>query len=918
MSTDTLRFDNKVVIITGAGGGLGKTYALLFASRGAKVVVNDLGGSLAGSGTSNKAADLVVKEIEANGGIAAANYDNIVTNPDGILKTAIDNFGTVHILINNAGILKDSSFAKMSESAFSDVVAVHLEGSFKLTKLCWPYFRNQNYGRIINTASPAGLYGNFGQANYSAAKLGLVGLSETLAKEGFKYNIKCNAIAPIARSRMTENLLPPNILEKLSPNKISPLVAYLGHSSNEITGAIFEVAAGFFGQIRWERSGGVYFKPNDSFTPEAILNKFKDILIFDAGTTQHPKMLNDYNKIYETTSKFEKDNDQGKEKIDLKGKVVIITGAGSGLGKSHALFYAKYGAKVVVNDFRDPESCCNEINARYGNNTAVPAKCDVFSEPETIVDIALNHFGRIDILVNNAGILRDRSFGKMSDKEWSDVLNIHLFGTFKLTKLCWPIFLKQKFGRIINTTSTSGIYGNFGQANYAAAKAAILGLSRTLAIEGAKHNIITNVIAPHAETSMTKTIFEKNELNKFEPTQVSPLLIVLSMDKVPVIGELFEIGAGWIGNTRWQRAKGVICHDQDISIEFVANNIDKITDFTEGTLAIKSIQESSMSILTAVDSNNGGDDNEDDDDEDDDENDEDEDEDEENNPGNDSYHFNHRQVILYNISVGATAKDLQYVYENDAQFKVLPSFGVIPFMNQEDGGLNMPQITKNFNPMALLHGEHYLKLNQFPIPTSGTLITKSFPIAVIDKGKNCVIVAGYETLDQKTQKVLFYNEASYFVRNCSSKTGQTKFFKKREEFASKMFNAPSGTPYFESEYKTSPDQASIYRLNGDFNPLHIDPVFANGAHFQRPILHGLASFGISCKILYEKFGSFNQVKLRFSNIVYPGETLLVKAWRDSADKTLIIWETWSLDRNCRVISNAGLRLLESKQRNPKL
>lgn len=893
-----LRFDDKVVIITGAGGGLGKTYALLFASRGAKVVVNDLGGTLGGSGTSTKAADIVVEEIKAKGGEAVANYDNLVTNAEGILKTAIDKYGSVHILINNAGILKDSSFKNMTEKQFQDVVDVHLSGLYKLTRLCWPYFQKQKYGRIVNTASPAGLFGNFGQANYSAAKLAQVGLAETLAKEGYKYNIKANVIAPLARSRMTEDLLPPDILEKLSPDKIAPLVAYLSHDSVKTTGAIFECAAGFYGQIRWERSGGVYFKPDSSYTPEAIQLKFDDILKFDKDI-QHPMQLNDYNKTYDIATKLPS-NEQGSSKISLKDKVVIITGAGAGLGRSHALFFAKYGAKVVVNDFKDPDSCVEEIKAKGGE--AVGAKFDVYSEAEKIVETALKTFGRVDILINNAGILRDRSFAKMSQQEWDQVLLIHLFATFRLTKLCWPIFLKQKFGRIINTTSTSGIYGNFGQANYAAAKAAILGFSRTLAIEGAKQNIITNIIAPHAETAMTKTIFSEKEMNKFDPSQVSPLLIVLTQDKPPTNGELFEVGGGWIGNTRWQRAKGVVIHDSPPSIESVAENIETICKFGPDSLHPHSTQDSSMAILAAV----GGDDEDDDEDEDD----EDDDEDEESSVAKaESYKFDHRQVILYNLSVGAQAADLKYVYENSNNFEVIPSFGVIPMMVQDDGGYNISAITKNFNPMLLLHGEQYLRIETPDIPTSGELITKSFPVAVMNKGKNCLVIGGFETYEKSTNKLLFYNEMSCFIRNCTSKTGKDEFFKKPATFNSKDFKAPKTEPTFTGEFKTSENQLAIYRLNADFNPLHIDPQFAQGAKFEKPILHGLGSFGISTKLLYERFGKFTEMKLRFTNVVYPGETLVIKAWQK--EKGFIVWEAWVKERNICVISNAGFKLADT-------
>jgi NAD(P)-dependent dehydrogenase (short-subunit alcohol dehydrogenase family) len=241
-----LRFNGRVAIITGAGQGLGRQHALELAARGAKVVVNDLGGALDGSGSSTGPAAAVVEEIKKNGGEAVASTDNVAT-PEGaqaIVQTALDAFGKIDIVVNNAGILRDKSFKNMAPEEFDQVIAVHLRGSFLVTHAAWPHLREQAYGRVIMTSSPAGLFGNFGQANYASAKMGLVGLTKTLAAEGAKYNIKVNAIAPIAWTRMTEEMFPPEYKEKLSAELVTPVVAWLVHESNEGTGETYTVGGG--------------------------------------------------------------------------------------------------------------------------------------------------------------------------------------------------------------------------------------------------------------------------------------------------------------------------------------------------------------------------------------------------------------------------------------------------------------------------------------------------------------------------------------------------------------------------------------------------------------------------------------------------------------------------------------------------
>ena len=244
MPTSKLRFDDRVVIVTGAGNGLGKSHALDFAKRGARVVVNDLGGTTAGGGRDTSVAQSVVDEIKAAGGDAVANGDSV---EDGarIVEAAMDTFGRIDAVINNAGILRDSTFHKMSDEDWKLIQKVHLGGSYAVTRAAWPHMRAAGYGRVIMTASGAGIYGNFGQANYSAAKLGLHGMAQTLAIEGHSKGIQVNTIAPIAASRLTETVMPPAMLEGLKPELVTPLAILLSHEDSEETGQLFEIGGGW-------------------------------------------------------------------------------------------------------------------------------------------------------------------------------------------------------------------------------------------------------------------------------------------------------------------------------------------------------------------------------------------------------------------------------------------------------------------------------------------------------------------------------------------------------------------------------------------------------------------------------------------------------------------------------------------------
>ncbi|XP_036136814.1 peroxisomal multifunctional enzyme type 2 [Molossus molossus] len=611
--------------------------------------------------------------------------------------------------------------------------------------------------------------------------------------------------------------------------------------------------------------------------------------------------------------------------LRFDGRVVLVTGAGGGLGRTYALAFAERGASVVVNDLGGDfkgvgksslaaDKVVEEIRRKGGKAVA---NYDSVEAGEKVVKTALDAFGRIDVVINNAGILRDRSFSRISDEDWDIIHKVHLRGSFQVTRAAWDNMKKQKFGRIIMTSSASGIYGNFGQANYSAAKLGLLGLANSLAIEGNKNNIHCNTIAPIAASRLTQTVLPSDVLEALKPEYVAPLVLWLCHESCEENGGLFEVGAGWIGKLRWERSLGAMVRQKNqlMTPEAVKANWRKICDFENASKPQRFGESisSMMEVLSKIDADGGV-------------------------STNHTSHtasseatsgfagavghklsfssaYTELDTIMYALGVGASIKepkDLKFIYEGNSDFSCLPTFGVIVGQKSVMSGelAEIPGLSINLG--KILHGEQYLELYK-PFPRAGTLKSEAIVADILDKGSGLVILLDVYSYSGK--ELICYNQFSLFLVGSGGVGGKRTSDKVKEAIA-----VPNRGPDAVLTDTTSLNQAALYRLSGDWNPLHIDPNFASLAGFKKPILHGLCTFGFSARHVLQQFADndvsrFKAIKARFAKPVYPGQTLQTEMWKEG---NRIHFQTKTQETGDIVISNAYVDLVPTSGVSAKI
>jgi len=545
---------------------------------------------------------------------------------------------------------------------------------------------------------------------------------------------------------------------------------------------------------------------------------------------------------------------------------------------------------------------------------AVPSY-DSVEEGEKIVETAIKNFGRVDIIINNAGILRDRSFGRMTDTDWMMTYRVHLKGTYKVTRAAWPYMMKQKYGRIINITSAAGLFGNFGQSNYAAAKSGVIGLTNALALEGKEYNITVNSVAPNAGTRMTATIMPQEMVELLKPEYTAPLISFLTHESCNATGGIYEVGSCWVARLRWQRSGGAsFAINKLLYPESIATRWRDIINFEDGRDTYPtSIEESTAQMQVNLKNVDESPDTE--------EKEPVKQENAENNEESDSkidiealknsefakehFNYNERDVILYSIGVGITKKELSYVYENSPDFKVLPTFSTVPAMDYFSK-MNLANVLPIFSPEALIQTKHYMELNKTFEPKDN-VVSKGKIVDIIKTKMGAVLITAISTYDKDGNEIC-YNEFQHLLRHvdkydhCPEKSLGSK--------ANTVITIPKRKPDAIVKERTSEDQAILYRLSGDKNPLHVDPAMASIAGYHSPVLQSLCVLAISTLHIIQTFcygdvASIKSIQADFVSHVFPGETLQTNMWQDG---TKILFNVKALERDVIVISNAAVQL----------
>lgn len=557
------------------------------------------------------------------------------------------------------------------------------------------------------------------------------------------------------------------------------------------------------------------------------------------------------------------------------GRVAIVTGAGAGLGREYALLLGSRGAKVVVNDLggshtgegasqRAADVVVNEIKAMGGEACA---DYNSVVDGEKIVETAIRNYGRIDIVINNAGILRDRSFPKISAQDWDLIQDVHVKGSFKTSQAAFPYMKKQNFGRIIMTSSNSGIHGNFGQANYSTAKLGLIGLANTIAIEGAKYNVHCNCIVPTAASRMTEGIIPDILFRELKPELIAPVVAYLVHESCNDNGAVIESAGGWATKVHFVRGKGTVLRskiDQKvIKPEEVAKVWGQVTDMSNA-YHTSNMAEASGHLLDVLENLRDGKIGE--------------------GIQEDIFKFTPKDLVIYALGIGASTKnknDLKFLYESDVDFAAIPSFFVLPALLLQMGSSMVADALphQSVDLTSILHGEQYIEIMDNALPQSGELVTRGKVIDVMDKGSGALVVTQAETYDSNGDYIV-KNQSAIFV------VGAGKFGGKKTPSADciPIVPTPTRAPDASITYQTSKDQAALYRMSGDLNPLHIDPNFSIIAGHAVPILHGLCTLGFSVRAVLEKYANndpslFKAVKARFSNPVIPGQSLKIDMWK---------------------------------------